>query len=80
LRDFWAAALRVSALRESQRTPQETSLAQKPAGQPEAARDLVVESTKSPAARIKHSKEFYCAWQRRRQAIQFLIGEPWRYL
>ena len=31
---FWAAVLRVPALRESPRTPREASLRQKPAGQP----------------------------------------------
>ena len=72
--------MRVSALRESPRTPREASLAQKPAGQAEAARDLVVESPNRRAARFEHSKEFYCAWQRRPEALQFLIGEPWRYL
>ena len=75
---FWAAVLRVPALRESPRTPREASLRQKPAGQPEAARDLVVESTKSPAARITRSKEKYRTWQRRPEAIQFLIKKAWR--
>ena len=75
---FWAAVLRVPALRESPRTPLEPCLPKKTAGQPEAARDLVVESPNRRAARITRSKEKYRPWQRRPEAIQFLIKKAWR--
>ena len=74
------AALREFALRESPRTPRKACFPKNKAGQLEAATDLVVESPKSPGARIKPSKEKHRTWQRRPEAIQFLIGEPWRYL